>query len=183
MIQLDHSARPDRCQTDRFMPPFFDWISIMNTASTFVPAFEGDWIYQSFLVLPTDEESAANPGAEVTARKWAKGEISLADDGGSGASGELILVPGVPLNILVSSTPGADGQAAAFTATGTAETGPIKGAVYHLSGWAIPNPSGKLDRVSGALILVRGPDQDPTKGPSGVPVGTVGSFSLERKPS
>ena len=37
------------------------------------------WEYQSFLVLPTDPENAAQPGSTITAKKWAKGELYLED--------------------------------------------------------------------------------------------------------
>ncbi len=37
------------------------------------------WEYQSFLILSTDTENAAQPGTTVTAKKWAKGRLYLED--------------------------------------------------------------------------------------------------------
>ncbi|WP_297324638.1 hypothetical protein [Nitrosomonas sp.] len=34
-----------------------------------------EFVYQSFLVLSIPAEIAANPGAAVTAKKWAKGDF------------------------------------------------------------------------------------------------------------
>ena len=51
------------------------------TTNAWAPVFESqDWIYQSFLVTPSAEESAAPPlpgtVVPVTARKWAMGQLS-----------------------------------------------------------------------------------------------------------
>ena len=150
----------------------------MSNTNKFIPAFEGNWKYQSFLVLPTPDELLAKPGAEVSAKKWAMGELLLADGVEFEAAGKLSFAPGVELTIQLTFTPGQEGQPAEFKGIGTGEAGPTKGAVYQLSGWALPDEAGNLTGVRGSVMAARGLDAKPDTEPGGMPVGTVGAFII-----
>jgi hypothetical protein len=145
----------------------------------FIPAFEGTWSYQSYLLLPSPADLAAGPGSPVTAKKWAMGRLLLADGPDMGAAGTLTFAPGVELVVRVTFVPDADGGPAQFKATGTGEAGPTQGTIYDLVGWAFPSPTGQLAEVRGSIRAVRGPDATPgTAG--GMPVGTVGAFVMSK---
>lgn len=145
----------------------------------FIPSFDGNWTYQSFLVLPTPPELAAPPGTPVTAKKWAMGKLLLAEAGDNmEAAGHLTFRPGVELKIRVTFVPGEDGGPAKFEATGKGESVPTAGAVYELTGWAIPDAAGKLSEVRGSVRAVRGPDSNPAVELGGMPIGTVGAFLI-----
>lgn len=148
--------------------------------SAFIPAFEGRWTYQSYLILPTAAELAAPPGSPVTAKKWAQGKVLLADGVEMEAAGTLTFLPGVELRVHVKFVSGEGGRPAEFEATGTGESGPTTGAVYELVGWAIPDAAGRLAEVRGSVRAVRGPDSNPGFDLGGMPVGTVGTFIITK---
>ena len=152
-----------------------------ETNSTWLPVFgDQDWNYQSLLLLPTEAEAAANPGAAITAKKWAKGTLKLTDNPNDGtATGVLSLVPGVKLQVSVQSTPASLKNPALFRATGTGVT-PIAGCIYELIGWAFPGADGTVESVRGAIQAVRGTDKDSANEPGGQPIRTVGSFVLAK---
>lgn len=151
--------------------------------SIFIPAFEfQDWVYQSFLVLPTQAEAAAKPGEAVTAKKWAMGNLTLSDSpNGYAAAGFLDFAPGVQLKIAVKGEPGKGDVPATFETTGIGVSGVTKGAVYQLTGWVFRGDNGKVARVEGAVRAVRGPDTSPSISLGGAPVGTVGYFVIRAK--
>lgn len=149
--------------------------------SLFIPSFEGNWMYQSFLVLPTPSELSASPGSPITAKKWAMGRLLLAEAGDNmEAAGELTFQPGVELKVYVTFVPGKDGAPAKFEATGRGESGPTAGAVYELTGWAIPDAAGQLLKVCGSIRAVRGPDSNPAVELGRMPVNTVGAFEITK---
>jgi hypothetical protein len=48
--------------------------TMATDTDSWFPLFEfQDWFYQSFLLLPTTEETGALPGTAVTAKKMGKG--------------------------------------------------------------------------------------------------------------
>ncbi|MDQ3329393.1 MAG: hypothetical protein M3552_01860 [Planctomycetota bacterium] len=150
-------------------------------ATDFIPAFEfQDWQYQSYLLLPTNEGLSANPGNDVTAKKWASGKLTLSDSPAGGASGYLEFPGGIKLRINVTGEPGKDGAPATFEATGIGTEGVVKGAEYHLTGWAIPGKDGKVQEVRGAVRAARGPDAAPNTELGRMPVGTVGAFVIAK---
>jgi hypothetical protein len=152
------------------------------------PLFEfQDWMYQSFLVLPTEEENDAQSGTAVTARKWAKGDFrcgqAFRTADGYTLDGTLSFRPGVELTVSAKGTLGTGNNPAPFEATGTGTEGPIKGAIYQLVGWVFPQKpihSGAARPLSikGSVWAVRGPDTKPGFEPGGMPVGTVGAFII-----
>ena len=152
----------------------------MGSDTTFIPAFEGNWQYQSFLLLPSDEQLAAAPGTNVIAKKWAMGKLLLADGTEMEAAGQLKFAPGIELKVHLRFTPGEAGKPAEFKGTGTGETGPTKGAVYELSGWAFPDATGKLAGCCGSVRAARGSDAYPDTDLGGMPTGTIGSFSITK---
>lgn len=154
------------------------------------PLFEfQDWVYQSFLVLPTPAEDSAVPGTAVTAKKWAKGTLLCGQAFKTADSytldGTLSFRPGVELVVSAKGTLGSENAPATFEATGTGMEGPTKGAIYQLVGWVFPelpivNTAGKVLRVCGSVRAVRGPDTKPDTDPGGTPIGTVGTFVIMR---
>ena len=154
------------------------------------PLFEfQDWIYQSFLVLPTPEENDALPGTAVTAKKWAKGTLlcgqAFKTDDGYTLDGRLSFRPGVELAVSAKGTFGSGNAPATFEATGTGTEGPTKGAIYQLVGWVFPelpivNAAGKVLSVRGSVRAVRGPNTKPETELGNMPVGTVGEFVIAR---
>lgn len=154
------------------------------------PLFEfQDWIYQSFLVLPTPEENDALPGTAVTAKKWAKGTLlcgqafKVAD--GYTLDGTLSFRPGVELKVSAKGALGSGNSPATFEATGIGTEGPTKGAIYQLAGWVFPeepiqNGAGRVLSVRGSVRAVRGSDSKPETELGGMPVGTVGAFVIAR---
>ena len=149
-------------------------------ASDFIPAFEfQDWTYQSFLLLPTADESSAAPGAETTAKKWAMGKLQLSDSpAGYAANGFLDFAPSVQLRVRVKFVPGIDDTPATFEASGIGEEGVTKGAEYQLIGWAFAGADGKVESVRGSVRAVRGPDSSPGTELGRMPIGTVGAFIM-----
>jgi hypothetical protein len=165
----------------------------MSTESTtWFPLFEfQDWIYQSFLLLPTPQELDAAPGTPATARKWARGELLCGQafttpaPGGYVLSGVLSFRPGVTLTVSAQGTLGVGNAPATFEATGVGTEGATLGAIYRLVGWVFPelpilNGGGRVDSVRGAIWAVRGTDARPDIDLSGMPLGTVGSFVIAK---
>ena len=149
--------------------------------TNFIPAFEfQDWVYQSFLVLPTPEQAKAAPGTEVAAKKWAMGKLLLSDGVDGGAAGFLTFAPGVQLKVTVKNTPGKGSVPATFEATGVGAEGVTKGAEYQLTGWAFRGADGKVESVRGSVRAVRGPDTKPDVELGKMPVGTVGAFVISK---
>jgi hypothetical protein len=78
-----------------------------ETELVWFPLFESqEFIYQSFLVLPTSTESAASSGAVVTPKKWAKGDFlqGQAFNSGEGKytlNGNVQFSSGITLDIYV----------------------------------------------------------------------------------
>jgi hypothetical protein len=162
-----------------------------TTTDSWFPLFEfQDWTYQSSLVLPTPAEKNAPPGGAVTAKKWAKGTLlcgqAMKTEDGYTLSGRLVFRPGLELAVEGRGSLGAADSPASFEATGTATSGPIKGAVYQLVGWVFPqtpieNGAARVLAVQGSVRAVRGPDAKPDVEPGGMPAGsTVGTFAIER---
>lgn len=152
------------------------------------PLFEfQDWFYQSFLVLPKAEEDSALPGTAVTAKKWAKGTLlcgqAFKTADGYTLNGTLSFQPGVELVVSAKGTLGLGNAPATFEATGTGMEGPTKGAIYQLVGWVFPdepiqNDAARVLSVRGSVRAARGPDTKPEIELGGMPVGTVGAFTI-----
>lgn len=159
-----------------------------NDTDSWFPLFEfQDWIYQSFLVLSTPEENDALPGTAVTAKKWARGTLlcgqAFKTADGYTLDGRLSFRPGVELSVSAKGTLGAGSNPAPFEATGTGTEGPTKGSIYQLVGWVFPeepiaNQAARVLRIGGAVRAVRGPDTKPETELGGMPVGTVGAFTI-----
>lgn len=166
-----------------------DTIATVTDASWF-PLFEfQDLTYQSFLLFPTVEQDAAEPGALVTAKKWARGEFmcgqAFTSSEGYTLTGTLIFSKGIELAVAASGKLGIGNAAGTFEAMGTGVTGPLKGMVSRLVGWVFPegpvlNGGGKVLSVRGSTWAVRGTDDKPDVDPSGMPLGTVGAFVISR---
>ena len=155
------------------------------------PLFEfQDFTYQSTLVLPTPDERAADAGGAMTAKKWAKGALALgqafkAADGAYTLQGVLSFAPGISLAVSATGHMRSGHAPATFEATGTGTDGITKGAVYELVGWVFPeepitNDAGRVLSVRGSVRAVRGPDTSPETELGRMPVGTVGTFVIER---
>jgi hypothetical protein len=163
--------------------------------SPWFPLFEfQDWIYQSFLILPTPEESSALPGTAITSNKWAKGmfvcgQAFKAADGYT-LSGTLSFdsppaPPGTELQVSVKGALGPGNAPATFEATGAGTEGVTKGAIYRLFGWVFPEEpvvqgAGRVLSIRGSVWAVRGPDTKPDIELGRMPIGTVGAFVIER---
>ncbi len=156
--------------------------------SPWFPLFEfQNYIYQSFLIVPTAEEKAAPAGVAVTAKKWSKGAFvcgqafSVGD--GYTLSGFLRFDKGNEFTVEVKGTNGLGDSPATFEATATGTAGVVKGTISELVGWVFPeNPistgAGRVKSIQGSIRAVRGSDIDPTQDPGGVPLGTVGAFMV-----
>jgi hypothetical protein len=141
------------------------------------------WNYQSFLVLPTDAEQAAPPGATITARTWAKGKLYLEDSVNLDLSAigtleiptnEGLLKLAVKALLKETELSGA----AKFEAVGQVQELKkiAKGACYALVGWAFPGLDGKVAKITGSIQAVRGPALQPDRELGGMPARTVGLF-------
>lgn len=163
---------------------------MVTEKDSWFPLFEfQDYIYQSFLVLPTLEENDAPPTTAVTAKKWAKGTFlcgqAFKTADGYILDGTLSFGPDFELSVSVKGTLGTGNNPASFEATGTGTKEATKGAIYQLVGWVFPeepirNSSGKVLTIKGSVWAVRGPDTKPEIELGGYPIGTVGSFVLVR---
>lgn len=126
----------------------------------------------------------------MTAKKWAKGTLALgqaftAPDGGYTLDGLLSFAPGIGLAVSAKGILQSGNAPATFKATGTGTEGITKGAIYELVGWVfaeepIVNNAGRVLSVRGSVRAVRGPDSSPETELGRMPVGTVGSFGIER---
>jgi hypothetical protein len=140
------------------------------------------WEYQSFLVLPTDAENAAKPGATITAKKWAQGRLYIEDGIGnmSDVVGTLEFETDLGLlKLAVKAVLDQKNVPAKFEATGEVEeNNPFKGACYLLVGWAFQDKDSKVARITGSVRAVRGSDAQPDEELGGMPIGTVGLFTI-----
>jgi hypothetical protein len=163
--------------------------TMSTETDSWFPLFEfQDYIYQSFLVLPTPAENDAPPPTPITAKKWAQGTFLCGqafrdDSGGYILDGTLSFRPGVELSVSVKGTFGMGNKPAAFEATGTGTQGPTKGAIYQLVGWVFPeepiqNRAARVLKIEGSVWAVRGPDPQPEIELGGHPIGIVGSFVI-----
>jgi len=162
----------------------------MAADATWFPLFEfQDYTYESFLLIPTREESGG-PGATATSMKrWAGGDLMLGQAMLSGESytvgGQLTFAPGVELAVTARGVLGRENEPACFEATGSGTDGRTKGAEYHLSGWVFSEPAapgaGRVTAIYGAVRAVKGPDARPGLELGGMPLGTTGSFVIRRK--
>ncbi len=140
--------------------------------------FEGTWYYRSFLILPTSSEEEAPPGSAITARKWARGTLTVPTETNSEVSGELAFAAGATLSVKGQILPASDLSPAILVATGEGLTGPIKGSMYQIAG-AFFNDANGQQFVYGSTLGVRGPDTQPDVA-GGMPINTVGTFILSR---
>ena len=141
------------------------------------------WEYQSFLVLPTDPEKAAQLGSTITAKKWAKGELYLEDaiDDDPDAVGRLVFpTPNGSIELAVKAVLKEDSESANFEAIGKVEdnTSSANGACYALVGWASQDADGRVDKITGSIRALRGANANPTKDLGGMPIDTVGLFTI-----
>jgi hypothetical protein len=142
-----------------------------------------NWEYQSFLVLPTDQENSAQPGVPVTAKKWAKGKLSLEDaiDLDISAVGTLVFpTPKGSIELAVKVILKAESESANFEAIGEVKdnASPANGACYILTGWASQGADGKVDKITGSVRALRGSNAQPDKELGQQPIGTVGLFTI-----
>ncbi|MDD5580702.1 MAG: hypothetical protein PHY16_15660 [Methylobacter sp.] len=157
------------------------------------PLFEfQDYIYQSFLMLPTVEENSVSPGASVTAKKWAKGDFiwgqafgNVRGKGQYSLNGILRFSPELELSVSVKGMNGSGHAPAPFDAMGTGTEGAAKGAIYSLVGWVFPeepivNQAVRVLQGCGSVRAVRGPDARPGLDLDSMPLETVGSFVIVR---
>jgi hypothetical protein len=148
------------------------------------PVFVGTWQYQSILVDPSRSATSVAPGGAVPAATWAKGVLEIGDSVGPVVLNRtLTLVPGVSLqvNLRLSST-GGSGQPFALSGEGIGVTGPLTGARYELSGWALvkEGTGNEVGAVFGAIRAVRGTDKVPGQEPGGAGIPSVGFFRLTK---
>ena len=141
------------------------------------------WEYQSFLVLPTDPENAAQPGSTITAKKWAKGELYLEDaiDDDPDAVGKLVFpTPRGSIELVVKVVLKEESESANFEAIGEVKdmASPVNGACYTLIGWASQGVDGRVDKITGSVRALRGTNAKPNEDLGGQPIGTVGLFTI-----
>lgn len=155
------------------------------------PLFEfQDYVYQSFLVLPTAEENDAPAGSAVTAKKWGKGEFSCGQAfktaDGYEVQGSLVFRPGVEFSVMARGRLGKGNNPASFEASGVGTQGPTKGSIHTLSGWVFPeepiqNGAARVLRIEGVILAVRGSDAAPATALGGGEAGrTAGHFVIAR---
>jgi len=133
----------------------------------------GNWDYQSFLVKPTSDEWEALPPKPVTANKWAKGKLTIAESESSRVLGELVFAPDITLSVHGRILPATETLPAVLEATGEGSSEATEGAVYQITGWIIFDPIKEIARptIRGSILAVT-PDL------GGEPIGTVGAFVL-----
>lgn len=73
-----------------------------------------------------------------------------------------------------------------FEATVTSKEDSLKGVIYSLFGWVIPEEpithnAARVLRVCGTIRAVRGTDAKPDVSPGSLPLGTTGYFVISRK--
>ena len=115
--------------------------------------------------------------------KWAKGTLEI--DPASTSKGHLVFVPGVELVVEFSLE--SMGSQTIFRAQGVGQTGPLKGVVYDLLGWAATDETGAVTEVAGGILGVKetnaaslsgGHPRD--NGLAGEKPGTIGYFRLSK---
>ena len=143
-----------------------------------MPTMSGNWNHNSYLVEPTAQQfnaaPAPSPRVSVDTFKWAKGSFEI--ESNSPAKGRLVFATSVEL-IVDFSLESNDGQTI-FRAKGVGESGPLKGVVYELLGWAKLDGAENVVEVSGGILAVKGADADAKVGLSGQAPGAVGFFKL-----
>ncbi len=154
------------------------------------PLFEfQDLAYQSYLVLPLPAEDVAAPGTPVGAKKWSAGSLScgqaMRTHDGYSLAGTLVFRPGFELSIAAHGSFGSVDAPATFEATATGKHGALEGMVSELTGWVFPelpiaNSAARVLCIRGAIRAVRGTNAKPEVDPSGMPLGTVGAFTIRR---
>jgi hypothetical protein len=140
-----------------------------------------NWDYQSFLILPTTEEEMSSRGTIVSTKKWAKGDLYLETsiDMDKDAIGSLIFGE-IKLSVIAYVEKGA--SPAKFEAVGeVTEKCPQKGASYKLLGWAFRGEGDNVAKIQGSVIAVRGSDDRPDIDIGGMPIGTVGAFTIKSR--
>ena len=165
--------------------------SARHEVPTWFPLFEfQDWLYQSYLVLPQPADAEAAAGAPVAAKKWSIGTLLCgqaftADAGRYTLSGTLKFPSGAELAVSAQGRLGTALVPAGFEATATGTQGPLKGMVSELLGWVLPelpiaNGAARVLCIRGTIRAVRGTDAKPELDPSGMQLGTVGTFVIAR---
>ncbi|MEP0914749.1 hypothetical protein NDI45_28005 [Leptolyngbya sp. GB1-A1] len=157
-----------------------------NSAPVWTPSFAmQNWVYQSFLILPTDPEKESPPGSSITSRKWAKGSLYLetgVDPSPAPDAVGILVFPtprgDIKLNVKAFVEEGV--SPVKFEATGEAksDSAETNGATYQLLGWAFRGKDNKVSKVEGSVIAVRGSDARPNIDLGGMPIGTVGAFVI-----
>ena len=157
-----------------------------NASKIWTPKFwMQDWTYQSFLVLPTTTEELSLPGTAITAKKWAKGNLYLETsiDVDKDAVGFLIFpTKDEEIRLSVKAFVDKGTSPVKFEAVGEVQdASSAKGASYKLFGWAFRGEDDKVAKVQGSVIAVRGSDIRPDTELGGMPIGTVGAFTIASK--
>lgn len=154
---------------------------------TFVPIYAIDkdvklkWVYQSFLLQPTEQDLGNKSGSTINARKWAMGDLKLTDGPGEcEASGTLDFGENAVLQVSIKGTTSKGLLPSPFEAVGEGVDGPLAGARYLLRGFAIRGNDGKLGRVHGTVYVIAGTKDRPAFEPGGMPVGTAGTFTITK---
>lgn len=162
--------------------------------TTHTLSLKGEWIHESFLIKPTDEQLDDFPPEPVDARRWARGELTVLEDSADKFQGKLVFPRqgGVTLDVWGPIVAATDDAPAMVNLTGEVKAAPagipakaVVGAKYKIVGWIIPpgDPSGKLV-IRGSVLAVCGPEINPgfelgAKAPQ--PLLTAGPFVLTQK--
>jgi len=141
------------------------------------------WVFQSYLLQPTDQDLENKAGSTINTRKWAMGDLALTDGPGEcEASGTLTFAEDAVFRIAIRGEPGRGLLPATFDAVADGE-GPLAGARYLLRGFAIRGNDGKLGRVHGSVFVIAGTHDKPAFEPFGMPVVTAGTFTFTKAPT
>jgi hypothetical protein len=160
-----------------------------NSNIVWTPSFSMQgWTYQSFLILPTDPEKQSPPGSSINTKKWAKGnlylETSIDLPPAHDAIGNLVIpTPRGNVKLSVKAFVEKGVSPVKFEATGEVQNNPAEanGAMYKLFGWAFRGEDDKVSKIEGCVIAVRGSDTSPNVELGGMPIGTVGAFTIVSK--
>lgn len=146
-----------------------------------------NWVYQSFLILPTDSEKQSPAGSSITARNWTRGKLHLEDaidlPPSPNVIGSLVFPnPKGDIRLNVKAFVEKGISPVKFEATGEVQHAPpeINGAMYKLLGWTFRGEADKVEKIEGCVIAVRGSDTRPNVELGGMPIGTVGAFVITR---
>lgn len=141
------------------------------------------WVFQSYLLQPTDQDLENKAGSTINTRKWAMGDLVLTDGPAEcEASGTLTFGENSKLKIGIHGEPGRGLLPATFEAVAEGE-GPLAGTRYLLRGFAIRGNDGKLGRVHGSVFVIAGTHDKPAFEPFGMPVATAGTFTITKVPT